>query len=107
MPASVQGRRQFFMQIIIRALESLREGCGDREGWLKTAARFSLFTRQVYYRTMGRNEDFYRFEGTNVRTAPQIAAAIPPSNSHRVLSVGVPVNVRDRLELAEFEASIP
>jgi hypothetical protein len=40
-------------------------------------------------------------------TAPAIADPIPPTRSHTVLFVGVPLKVRDKLELAEFEASMP
>jgi len=36
-----------------------------------------------------------------------MAEAMPPSNNHRVLLVGVPLKVREMDELVEFEASTP
>ena len=46
-------------------------------------------------------------EGLSVKTPPTIAAALPPTSSHTVLSVGAPVNTRDTLELTESDALIP
>jgi hypothetical protein len=46
-------------------------------------------------------------EGRNVITAPTIAAAQPPNNSHKVLFVGAPVKIREMLEPAESDALIP
>jgi len=43
----------------------------------------------------------------SANTAPQTADPIPPISNHNVLFVGDPLNVRDKVELAEFEASIP
>jgi hypothetical protein len=49
----------------------------------------------------------YLFAGLSDNTRPAIAAPMPPNNNHNVLSVGVPLKVRERDELAEFEASMP
>jgi hypothetical protein len=49
----------------------------------------------------------YLLDGLNVKTAPQIAVAMPPIKSQSVLLVGVPLNVREMAELVEFDASMP
>jgi hypothetical protein len=49
----------------------------------------------------------YLRAGFKASTAPQMAAPMPPSNIHNALFVGVPLNVRERVDPAEFEASIP
>jgi hypothetical protein len=46
-------------------------------------------------------------EGRNVITAPTMADAQPPTNSHNVLFVGDPVNARETPELNESEALNP
>lgn len=45
--------------------------------------------------------------GLSAITAPQIVAAIPPSNSQTALSVGLPVKNLETLELTESEALAP
>ncbi len=42
-----------------------------------------------------------------VPTSPITAAMIPPINIHMALFVGEPVNVRETLELKEFDAFTP
>ena len=46
-------------------------------------------------------------EGRNVITAPTMADAQPPTNSHKVLFVGDPVKARETPELNESEALNP
>jgi hypothetical protein len=43
----------------------------------------------------------------NIPTSPTTVAAVPPMSSHMVLSVGLPVKKREKLELMESEALIP
>jgi hypothetical protein len=43
----------------------------------------------------------------NAKNPPRTADAMPPINSHIVLSVGDPVKVFDRCEAAEWDASTP
>jgi hypothetical protein len=49
----------------------------------------------------------YLPDGFNVNSAPYIDIPTPPSNNDSAFFVGVPLKVRERVELAEFEASIP
>ena len=46
-------------------------------------------------------------EGRSRRTPPTTVEAVPPRISHRVLSVGAPVNAREMLELTESDALKP
>lgn len=47
------------------------------------------------------------FDPRSIPTSPMMAAAEPPISSHIVLSVGEPVNIREKLELTESEALKP
>lgn len=54
-----------------------------------------------------RGRSHYVFDGLNVKTAPIMVDAMPPSRNHTDLCVGVPEKNRDTPEPTEFEASMP
>ena len=43
----------------------------------------------------------------SIPTSPTTVAAVPPMSNQMVLSVGLPVKKREKLELMESEALIP